>query len=105
MGFKADMSGAVAKIQAICTNGAVGKAAATSAARHMEQYVPRLTGQLRNSVHVKPFHVVYKAPYAHYQWEGKNITHRTTPGTTSHWEKQANKTDIAKDITAAIKRL
>lgn len=105
MGFKADMSGAIAKIKSICTNDSVGKAAATSAARHMEQYVPYRDGQLRGSADIEPFHVTYNTPYAHYQWEGKNITHRTTPGTTSHWEKQANKTDIAKDITAAIKRL
>lgn len=104
MGFKADMSGAVAKIQAICTNDAVGKAASTSAARHMEQYVPRLTGQLRLSAKTTPFHVTYNTPYAHYQWT-LETENRTTTGTTDHWEKYANKTDIAKDITAAIKRL
>lgn len=105
MGFKVNMGGVKKKVRAICSNRAVGVAAATSAARHMEQYVPYRDGQLRNSAMISPYHVKYNAPYAHYQWEGRNITHRTTPGTTSHWEKQANKTDIAKDITAVIKRL
>ena len=105
MSYTVDMSGAVSKIRSICSNQSVGVAAATSAQRHMEQYVPRLTGQLRTSAKITPFHVTYNTPYAHYQWEGKNISHRTTPGTTSHWEEQANKTDIAKDITAAIKRM
>lgn len=104
MSYTANMDGVVAKIRKICTDRRVGIAAATSAANRMEQYVPRLSGDLRAIIQLEPWHVLYKVPYAHYQW-ALNTSNRTTPGTYSQWEKKANKGDIARDITAAIKRL
>lgn len=105
MGFKVDMSGAKDKISAICSNPKVGQFAAETTRRLVEPYVPRLEGVLRSSAVVSPWLITYTAPYAHYQWEGRNIGRRTTPMTVSHWEECAPVDEIAIDITEYLKGL
>ena len=105
MGFKVDMGGAKDKIRAICSNPSVGQFAAETTRRLVEPYVPRLEGVLRASAVVSPFLITYAAPYAHYQWEGINITRRTTPMTVSHWEEYAPVDEIAADLTKYLEGL
>lgn len=108
MGFRVDMSGAKAKISLICSNTTVGSYAASEAARMMEQYVPRRTGALRASAKTEPFKVTYNAPYAVYQFYGRNMTHYTTPNTGSRWDKRLQSSrigDLARSITGFLKGL
>lgn len=100
-----DSSGLVRKIHRIATDDSVGIAGATSLAKRMEQYVPRYTGRLRASAVISPWTVTYTAPYAIYPYFGRNVSHWTTPGTNSHWDKYVNKGEVANDITQAIKRI
>lgn len=105
---KADMGGAAAKVSRICSRKDVGTFAATEAARLMQPYVPERTGVLMNA-RVSPFIVRYNTPYARYQYEGRNIRHRTKAGSISHWDRgisliPANKAALANAITAYLKR-
>lgn len=103
--FKVDMGGAKDKIRAICTNQDVGLYAASEVGRLSMPYVPRLEGALRDFAIASPFLVRYVVPYAHYQWEGKNIQRRTTPGTVSHWEEYISKAELARNLTEYLKGL
>ena len=62
-----------------------------------DQFVPRLTGDLRTFVDIKQtgqnkVELVYTMDYAIYQWFGVNMKNYTTPGTGAEWcEKARNK--------------
>lgn len=74
MGYKADMSGAEAKIGRICTNRQFGQFLASTAERGMNPYVPWRSGFLAGSAVVSPFKVTYTAPYATYPYHGRHMT-------------------------------
>lgn len=112
MGYKVDMSGAKAKIRAICTDDEVGQYAAEDVARLATQYVPMYKGILRGSVEAEPFLVTWSMPYAHYQWAGisksgrdLNYSKSPNPNATSHWEQHIDKDELARDITEFLRRL
>lgn len=62
-----------------------------------DQYVPRLTGDLRTFVNVNSLDentagLIYDSKYASYQWYGIGMSNYTTPGTGPEWcEKARNK--------------
>lgn len=89
MGYRADMSGAEAKIGRICANRQFGQFLASTAERGMNPYVPFRTGALAASAVPSPFKVTYTASYAKYPFNGKNMTIRTEhhPNATSHWDR------------------
>lgn len=103
MAVKVDMSGVGAKLHEICTNQRLGRFAASTAAHDMERYVPYREGALRSSAVVEPFKVRYNAPYAKYQYNGR-FKEYTTPGTGSKWDERINVGDLARAITAWIRR-
>lgn len=40
-------------------------------AKHMDKYVPKNNGLLRSNVDIEVDKIVYKSPYAHYQYKGE----------------------------------
>lgn len=106
---KANMSGVPAKVSAICKDPSVGNFAANEAERLMQRYVPERDSILVGSTSIAPFMVTYSTPYAHYQYEGRRVRHRTKAGSMSHWDRgisniPANKAALANAITAFLKR-
>ena len=41
--------------------------------RRAEPYIPMDTGALAATTNITPEYVEFTVPYAHYQWEGKNL--------------------------------
>lgn len=103
MTYRVDMSGVKSKLDSITTNKRLGIFASETAAKDMEPHVPRREGALRTSATIEPFKVIYKAPYAVFQFLGR-YSNYTTPGTGRRWDEKANKGDIARAITQWIRR-
>lgn len=89
---------------------------ATTIARYMDQFVPRLGGDLSQNYIIKDSsttdgcEIEYQMPYAHRQFNGNDSTNYTTtwhPRATHHWNKPVNanyKPVIASEVMAFIKR-
>lgn len=103
MAYRIDMAGVKGKLDSIMENPRLGRFAATTAAEDMEPHVPRREGALRASAVIEPFRVIYKAPYAVFQFLGRYGSY-TTPGTGRRWDERADKGSIARAITQWIKR-
>lgn len=79
------------------------KFAASEWRRLIEPYVPMQTGTLKDTVDVNSSsgqgEIVYKVPYAHYQYEG-NFNHRKDlhPKASRQWDKAALPTEQPKLI-------
>lgn len=72
-------------------NGRVQKFFTQNCYRHMDKYVPKDTGALRDTVTLKSDAVIYKSPYAHAQYVGETkgvVRNYTTPGTGPYWDKR-----------------
>lgn len=98
------------KINKIKSNSSLGMFAALEAARLMQPYVPEREGILKGSVLMsEPWVVVYSTPYAAYQYYGVSKSggglRYSKPTARSHWEQGINKGDLARSLTAYIKRL
>lgn len=87
-------------------NGRVQKYFTERCYQHMDKYVPRDTGALRDTVRKTIDSITYKMPYAHAQYIG--VIHGTpikpenytTPGTGPYWDervKTAEMNDIVKE--------
>ena len=64
-------------------NGRLSKYFAERCYQHMDKYVPKDTGTLRENVIVESDGITYKSPYAHAQYVGQvhggTVRHYTTP--------------------------
>lgn len=64
-------------------NGRVSKYFAERCYHHMDKYVPKDTGSLRENVIIDNDGITYKSPYAHAQYVGQihggTVRHYTTP--------------------------
>lgn len=60
-----------------------------------DQFVPRLTGDLRTYVNIQAdgneADLIYNSKYAKYQWFGVGMKHYTTPGTGPEWCEKARR--------------
>lgn len=59
--------------------------------RHMDKYVPREIGNLRNIVSKNADSITYESLYAHAQYVGVTkgpVRNYTTPGTGPYWDKR-----------------
>lgn len=64
----------ISKIKAdlgIEANGRVHSFLTNTCYKHMDKYVPRDSGALRENVDIKTDSITYQSPYAHYQYIGK----------------------------------
>lgn len=75
------------------------KFAASEWHRLCDPYVPMRTGVLKDTVDIRPNEIVYRAPYARYQYEG-NFNHRKDlhPKASRQWDKAAMPTEAPKLI-------
>lgn len=64
-------------------NGRVQKFFTNTCYKHMDKYVPRDTGVLREAVDLQPDRITYQSPYAHAQYvgvvNGSEVKNYTTP--------------------------
>jgi hypothetical protein len=99
-------SGAGAGIKRIISNSAFRKYAANACAKAMQQYVPKRSGNLRESAVAGDLEVTYNMPYAARHFYGFGDGNRTTPGTMSHWNQGATvASETAQSIQQYIKGL
>lgn len=91
-------------------NGRVQKYFTERCYQHMDKYVPKDTGALREAL-VETDQITYKTPYAHAQYigeiHGSPVKHYTTPGTGSYWDKRmvsAEINDVVKECQEFMKR-
>ena len=92
-------------------NGRVQKFFTNTCYKHMDKYVPKDNGDLRTIVDIESDSITYEMPYARYQYYGMRddgthvVTHYTTPGTGSYWDKRmvsAEMQDIEKEVQKFI---
>ena len=92
-------------------NGKIQKYFTERCYQHMDKYVPKDTGALRETVVKGTDYIKYNVPYAHAQYvgivHGSPIKNYTTPGTGPYWDKRmvsAEIQDIVKECQAFINR-
>lgn len=91
-------------------NGAVQKYFVERCYQHMDKYVPKDTGALRDTVVMGNDYIKYNVPYAHAQYVGYTkgpVLNYTTPGTGPYWDKRmvsAEMNDIVKECQAFVDR-
>lgn len=82
--------------------------------KHMDKYVPKDNGPLRETAYRdSDCNIVYEQEYARYQYYGMRedgshkVSNYTTPGTGPYWDKQmlnAESGDIVEEMTNYIKK-
>lgn len=79
--------------------------------KHMDKYVPKDTGMLRENISKTINSVTYESPYAHAQYigeiKGSPVRNYTTPGTGSYWDKRmwtAEKQDVINEVQNYVNR-
>ena len=68
---KLDSNDAMLKRRGLNLSGRVQRLMTTECARQMDPYVPMRQGTLKNTRFIGPDYVLYRGPYAHYQYVGK----------------------------------
>lgn len=76
---------------------------------HMDKYVPKDTGTLRETVTLTSNSITYEQEYAHAQYIGEvnggQVKNYTTPGTGPYWDKRmvsAEMQDVVREVQAYI---
>lgn len=78
--------------------------------KHMDKYVPKDTGNLRDNVSKTVNSITYESPYAHAQYVGYTkgtVRNYTTPGTGPYWDKRmwsAEKDIVIKEVQDYVNR-
>ena len=79
--------------------------------KHMDKYVPKDIGILRDNVDKGADYITYESPYAHTQYigevHGSPVRNYTTPGTGSYWDKKmvsAEMNDVIKEVQEYVNR-
>ena len=92
-------------------NGKVQKYFTERCYQHMDKYVPKDTGTLRETVVKGTDYIKYNVPYAHAQYigivHGSPVKNYTTPGTGPYWDKRmvsAEMNDVVKEVQAFINK-
>jgi hypothetical protein len=92
-------------------NGPVQKFFTDTCAKHMDKYIPRDTGMLRDNITKTTNSITYESPYAHAQYvgivHGSPVKNYTTPGTGPYWDKRmwsAEKNIVIKEVQDYVDR-
>ena len=76
--------------------------------KHMDKYVQKDIGNLRDIVDKGVDYITYEVPYAHYQYVNQfPEDHYTTPGTGPYWDKRmvsAEMNDVIKEVQEYVNR-
>lgn len=72
--------------------GRVQKFFTDTCIKHMDKYVPKDIGNLRDNISKTERSVTYESPYAHAQYvgvvNGSPVKNYTTPGTGPYWDRR-----------------
>lgn len=85
-------------------NGRVQRFFTDTCYKHMDKYVPKDIGNLRDNVTKTANSITYESPYAHAQYVGFTkgpVKNYTTPGTGPYWDKRmvsAEMQDVVKEV-------
>ena len=86
-------------------NGKVQKFFTNTCYRYMDNYVPKDTGALRETVTIDSNSITYEQEYAHAQYIGEvnggKVTNYTTPGTGPYWDKRMVSADM-QNVVAEV---
>jgi hypothetical protein len=92
-------------------NGRVQKFFTDTCYRHMDKYVPKDIGNLRDNVDKGADYITYESPYAHAQYigvvNGSPVNNYTTAGTGPYWDKKmvtAEMQDVIKEVQNYVNR-
>lgn len=89
-------------------NGPVQRFFTDTCRKHMDKYVPKDTGMLRDTTTMGADYITYEQPYAHAQYVGYTtgpVVNYTTPGTGPYWDKQmwtAEGQDVIKEVQGYV---
>jgi len=79
--------------------------------KHMDKYVPKDIGILRDNVDKGADYITYESPYAHAQYigevHGSPVKNYTTPGTGPYWDKKmvsAEMNDVIEEVQNYVNR-
>ncbi len=78
--------------------------------KHMDKYVPKREGTLRENVELEVDKIIYNQPYAHAQYVGITtgpVHNYTAPGTGPYWDRRmwsAEKETVVKEVQNYINR-
>lgn len=78
--------------------------------KHMDKYVPKDVGNLREIVSLKEDSITYQSPYAHAQYVGFTkgpVVNYTTPGTGPYWDRRmvsAEGQKVVKEVQDYVRR-
>ena len=105
---------AISQIKAdlgINPGGRVQKFFTDTCYKHMDKYVPKDIGNLRDNVDKGADYITYESPYAHAQYvgivHGSPVVNYTTPGTGPYWDKKmvsAEMSDVIKEVQEYVNR-
>lgn len=92
-------------------NGKVQKFFTETCYQHMDKYVPKDTGALRENATLDNDSITYESPYAYAQYigivNGGEVRNYTTPGTGTYWDermKSAEMSDVLKEVQNYVDR-
>lgn len=95
----------------INTNGRIQKFLTQTCYNHMDKYVPKDTGSLRDNVDLKADSITYQSNYAEEQYKGivhgSPVKNYTTPGTGPYWDKRmvsAEINEVVEELQKEIER-
>jgi len=79
--------------------------------KHMDKYVPKDIGNLRDNVDKGADYITYESPYAHAQYigevHGSPVKNYTTPGTGPYWDEKmvsAEMNDVIEEVQNYVNR-
>lgn len=83
-------------------NGTVQKFFTNTCRKHMDKYVPKRDGTLREVVRIETDKITYQTPYAHAQYvgivNGGTVKKYTTPGTGPYWDRRMVSAEIKQVV-------
>jgi hypothetical protein len=92
-------------------SGRVQKFFTDTCYKHMDKYVPKDIGNLRDNVDKGADYITYESPYAHAQYvgvvNGSPVNNYTTGGTGPYWDKKmvtAEMQDVIKEVQDYVNR-
>lgn len=94
----------------INANGAVQAFLTSTCYKHMDKYVPKDVGNLRDVISMGTNYITYESPYALAQYVGYTtgpVKNYTTPGTGPYWDKRmwsAEKNTVIREVQAYVNR-
>ena len=89
-------------------NGRIQRFFTNTCYKHMDKYVPKDNGDLRDIVTLTANSITYESPYAHAQYVGFTkgpVRNYTTPGTGPYWDKRmwsAEGNIVVREVQRAV---